>query len=212
MGQKEQMARELANQRARKIADVFGSYIDKPNDPQARGSLQDPAFRQAIDSLLPQGHSSGDFGVLQQNPQYRGIRMVLPQSGGSYGESAMYNGSRQQGRILTEGPTGQPDPDDPHQNGIPRVPPNSPPDNGGLQQQVYGELISRGYPVLGGTGELFGYQPGFNPVGFGQRDLSDDEQDIHMQEYLNEKNRQIGAQYPGAVGGRGTLPPKTRAR
>jgi len=159
---------------AEQIANLFGSYIDKPNDPQAKGTLQDPNFYKQFNALAgPSGYTAGDIGFLQQNPQYRGIRMVLPQSGGSYGQAQQAEGyyGNQQGlrRQMTQGPVGLPDPNDPHQNGIPLVPPNSPPDRGGLQQMILGHLISRGYPVLGGSGDLFGFQPGFNPIGFGQR-------------------------------------------
>jgi len=162
---------------AAQLADLYGSYIDQPNDPNAKGSLRDPGFYRKFDAVANPartGYTSDDIGILQQNPQYRGIRMVLPQSGGSYGETAA-EGARlaETGapRIMTEGPVGQPDPLDPHLNNIPRYPPNYPPDMGGLREEVYGHLITRGYPVYGGTGDFGGeFQPGFNPVGFGQRD------------------------------------------
>ena len=162
---------------AKKIADLYGSYIDRPNDPTAKGSLRDPAFFEAFNRLAPpyqQGYTSTDIGILQQNPQYRGIRMVLPQSGGSYGDIANAQGyiRGEQGfpRIMTQGPVGEPDPNDPHQNQIPRAPANYPIDQGALREMIYGHLISRGYPVLGGTGDFGGeFPPGFNPVGFGQK-------------------------------------------
>ena len=159
------------------VADLFASYIDQANDPKARGSLQDNKFFNKFNELLPPhiyGYTPNDFGVLQMNPQYRGIRMVLPQSGGSYGQVAPFTGAllAAQGapRVMTQGPVGQPDPNDPHSNNIPLHPWNFPPDMGGLREQVYGELIRRGYPVFGGTGDFGGeFQPGFNPIGFGQR-------------------------------------------
>ena len=43
------------------------------------------------------------------------------------------------------------------------------PDFTKIYQQLLGEMITRGYPVLGGTGQMFGKEEGFNPVGFGQR-------------------------------------------
>lgn len=158
------------------LASLYGSYIDKPMDPNARGSLQSPALNNAFNRIVPpsQGYTRADFGELQQNPGYRGIRMVLPQSGGSYFEGQNYAGAdaaqRGMPRIMPQGPPNQPDPNDPHHNGIPRYPPNMPPDRLALQQAVYGEMIRRGYPVLGGTGEMGGdFQPGFNPIGFGSR-------------------------------------------
>ena len=171
---KKAVAQALMNQQTQKLADLYGGYIDKPNDPNSRGSLQDMSFFNQFRRIAPDGYNASDIGVLQQNPQYRGIRMVLPQSGGSYGSLPYFEGQQGfdagQPRIMTEGPTGLPDPNDPHQNGIPLAPPNIPPDQGGLQQQVYGELIRRGYPVLGGSGEMGGdFQAGFNPIGFGQR-------------------------------------------
>lgn len=159
---------------AAQLADLYGSYIDQPNDPNAKGSIRDPGFFRKFDAVADPartGYTSDDIGMLQQNPQYRGIRMVLPQSGGSYGESAMAAGAQQGARILSQGPVGQPDPNDPHNNGIPRYPANAPLDQGGLREEVYGHLITRGYPVYGGTGDFGGeFPPGFNPVGFGQRD------------------------------------------
>ena len=157
-------------QQADAIADLYGKYIDQPNDPNSKGSLQDPAFFRQFQQLAPPSYSSADIGVLQQNPQYRGIRMVLPQSGGSYGQLAPAEGLGLPGRVETQGPIGQPDPLDPHRNQIPLVPPNYPADRGGLQQMILGRLITRGYPVLGGNGPMGGdFQPNFNPIGFGQR-------------------------------------------
>ena len=96
--------------------------------------------------------------------------MVLPQSGGSYGEIVNFEGAEEGGRIFTEGPVGEPDPNDPHSNQIPRHPPNYPGDRGGLREEVYGHLIRMGFPVYGGTGNFGGeFEPGFNPIGFGQR-------------------------------------------
>lgn len=154
------------------LADLFGSYIDRPNDPKARGTLNDQQFRDAFHQILPidkYGYMPEDFGFLQQNPQYRGLRLVLPQSGGSYGE---YTNQATYGlglRAHTQGPIGLPDENDPHNNGILRYPASTPPDGFGLREQVYGELIRRGYPVYGGGGQMEGFQQGFNPVGFGQR-------------------------------------------
>lgn len=159
-----------------RMADLYAGYLDQPNDPAAKGTLRSDTFQSKFLPLAPpwSGYRPSDFGFLQMNPQYRGIRMVLPQSGGSYGAFANQAGGQlaEQGfpRQTTEGPIGEPDPLDPHRNNVLRYPPNSPPDQGGLREEVYGELIRRGYPVLGGTGDFGGeFQPGFNPVGFGQR-------------------------------------------
>lgn len=167
---------EDATKLASRLADLYGSYIDRPNDEQARGSLNDPAFFQAFSTIMPPelGYTAADFGTLQQNPQYRGLRMVLPASGGSYGELVNAEGADLAAsgfpRIESQGPPQLPDPMDPHQNGIMRYPPNQPPDNNALQQTFYGEMIKRGFPVLGGTGPMGGdFQDGFNPIGFGAR-------------------------------------------
>lgn len=160
---------------ARALADLYGRYIDEPNDPNARGTLRDRNFYRTFDSLARQhGYTPADIGFLQQNPQYRGIRMVLPQSGGSYGQATAAQGLRLAdsgiSRVLSQGPIGRPDQSDPHQNAIPLVPRNWPPDMNALREETYGELIRRGYPVLGGTGDFGGdFRPGFNPIGFGQR-------------------------------------------
>lgn len=157
------------------LVNLFASYMDRPNDPSAVGSLQDPSFFKRFDQLTPPdlGYASSDIGVLQQNPQYRGLRMILPQSGASYatlpnaegGFNALYG----EPRIMTEGPVGMPMGNDPHRNNLPIYPPNYPMDMGAMQQQIYGELIRRGYPVYGGNGQLPGFPIEFNPVGFGQR-------------------------------------------
>lgn len=38
-----------------------------------------------------------------------------------------------------------------------------------LLKEFVDEMKSRGYPLLGGVGQLQGFKPGFNPIGFGQR-------------------------------------------
>ena len=164
--------------RAEQVADFYAGYIDRPNDPKARGSVRTQEYFDKFDAITDPkrtGYIPNDLGYLQQNPQYRGIRMVLPQSGGSYsgvqghfGREAMKSGTP---RIETEGPVAPPDPRDPHNNPFPRVPVTHPLDMGRLREEVYGHLISRGYPVYGGTGDFGGeFPPGFNPVGFGQRE------------------------------------------
>ena len=163
--------------KATQVADLFESYLSQPNNPAARGTLQDDQFYRLFNQILPPsqyGYSPNDIGMLQMNPQYRGLRMVLPQSGGSYAQSPMYDGAllQQQGfpRQMTQGPVGMADTLDPHRNGIPQYPPNSPPDLGALREMVYGMLIQRGYPVYGGTGDFGGdFSPGFNPIGFGSK-------------------------------------------
>jgi hypothetical protein len=135
---------------ASKLADLFGGYIDRPNLTGRQYSnptySDDPSFGQfsrylgtIVGKPTQFYHDSPDnpqqFGELQNPPQYRGIRMLLPDSGGDY-ESLKY------GRI---------------------------PNYEGLQQMFLGEMIRRGYPVMGGTGQMPGYEKGFNPIGFGQR-------------------------------------------
>lgn len=163
--------------RSEQLADLYGSYIDKPNDPSTQGSLNSDVFEKEFGKIAPprSGYTTADIGTLQQNPNYRGIRLVLPQSGFTYQDGVRSAGQAlaRQGfpRIMTEGPPGLPIAGDPHYNNIPQYPHNEPPDHGGLREEVYGHLITRGYPVYGGTGDFGGeFPPGFNPVGFGQRD------------------------------------------
>ena len=163
-------------ERSRKLADLFGGFIDKPNDPSAQGSNNGRTLREQFNNIMPpeKGYTQADFGILQQNPQYRGIRMVLPQSGFTYQDAVDSAGMdlvrRGYPRIESHGPVGPPKEGDPHYNNIPTYPANYPPDRNGLREEFYGEMIKRGYPVYGGTGEFGGEFPkGFNPVGFGQR-------------------------------------------
>ena len=133
----------------RQLADLFGSIIDRPSarpysNPTYGGDPGFSALAEALNRIVP-GYNfrkGGQFNPQQfgetQNPaQYRGIRMLLPESGGEY-------------RVLKEG----------------RIPGYH-----ALQQALLGEMIRRGYPVLGGTGETYtGGEAGFDPVGFGQRE------------------------------------------
>jgi len=132
-----------------KLADLYGGYIDLPQQAHYSNPTYgfDPGFTEFQKKLsaivgVPMGgpqsaspYNPQQFGELQNRPQYRGIRMLLPQSGGDYD-------SLTTGRI---------------------------PGHAGMQQELMGEMIRRGYPVLGGTGPMPGFRKDFNPVGFGQR-------------------------------------------
>lgn len=134
---------------ANQLADLFAQHIDLPQQAHYSNPTYgfDPGFAEFQKHLsaivgVPMGgpqnaspYNPQQFGELQNRPQYRGIRMLLPQTGGDYK-------SLQTGQI-----------------------PNYEP----LQQMLLGEMIRRGYPVMGGTGPMPGFEPGFNPVGFGQR-------------------------------------------
>lgn len=130
-----------------KLADLFGGEIDRPSqsnytNPTYGGDPRFQQFSSMLSKIVGAPFYDGSplnpqqFGVTQNPAQYRGIRMLLPQSGGDYQ-------SLKDGRI---------------------------PGYHELQQELLGEMIKRGYPVRGGTGQLEGFTKGFNPVGFGQRD------------------------------------------
>lgn len=132
--------------RSKKLADLFSKEIDKPtsekySNPSYSGDPDFKEFSGVLENILGKRfHGAGaynpqEFGETQNPPQYRGIRMLLPQSGADY-------------EVLNE---------------------NRIPGYEGLQQELLGHLITRGYPVLGGTGQMQGFAKGFNPVGFGQR-------------------------------------------
>ena len=129
------------------LANVFAAEIDKPqteqySNPSYANDPGFPQFSKQLSDLLqglkfsPSGYNPQQFGETQNPPQYRGIRFLLPQSGGEYEEA--FN----QGKV---------------------------PQYQALQQAVLGWLIQMGYPVLGGTGQIPGFEEGFNPVGFGQK-------------------------------------------
>jgi hypothetical protein len=133
-------------QQGSQLADLFGGIIDQPLAGQYSNPTyaRDPgfsAFASQLSKITGQPFESGglynpqQFAETQNPPQYRGIRALLPQSGGEYV-------ALNQGRI---------------------------PNYDALQQAFLGEMIRRGYPVLGGTGQFVGREPGFNPIGFGQR-------------------------------------------
>lgn len=132
---------------ANKLADLFAQYVDQPQQAQYSNPTyaNDPGFTdfsKQLSAILGVPIAKGgvvnpqQFGETQNPPQYRGIRLLLPMTGGTYS-------SLTQDRI---------------------------PNYEGLQQMFLGEMIRRGYPVLGGTGQMPGFEPGFNPVGFGQRE------------------------------------------
>lgn len=129
------------------LADVYAKHIDQPQATQYSNPTysRDPGFPQfsrMLEMVLggpftgPDAYNPQQFGETQNPPQYRGIRMLLPQTGGEN------YASLQQGRV---------------------------PNFDALQQMLLGTMISRGYPVYGGNGPMPGFEPGFNPVGFGQR-------------------------------------------
>ena len=126
---------------AKQLADLFGGEIDKPTRSQG---YENPMYgqtplKQRFFGMVPEqqwGMIPDDFGVLQNQPQYWGSRMTLPQSGGDQYDSYA------------------------------RPPLN--PMQSALQQAFYGEMITRGYPVVGGM-PMFGRGDTFKPVGFGQR-------------------------------------------
>mgnify|MGYP001614461421 FL=1 len=142
------------------LADLFSRYIDEsllrgepgepPSMPTGSGRPfsnptydEDPRFAELSQALsrifgfdlVGAGYNPQQFGETLNPPQYRGIRFLLPQSGGEYS-------------ILQEG----------------RIPGYE-----AIQQAFLGEMIRRGYPVLGGTGQMEGFAAGFNPVGFGPK-------------------------------------------
>lgn len=132
------------DERAKKLADLFGGYIDEPNrekysNPTYTGDPDYNVFRRKLEEIMPEfkgnDYNPQQFGETQNPPQYRGIRLLLPGSGGEYS-------------ALKEGKV---------------------PGSEGVFQEMMGHLITRGYPVLGGTGQFPGREKGFNPVGFGQK-------------------------------------------
>lgn len=157
---------------ASKLADFYGNIMDQPIATTRQRPEAEPAFERGFQRLAPRGYVPGDFGVLQNPPQYFGMRLVAPQTGGSYGLLPNVQGAElppSAGRIMTQGPIAPFDKNDPHQNDLPLVPPNMPPDRNAMQQMLYGELIRRGYPVRSGSGEFFGL-PVQSVIGFGSRE------------------------------------------
>jgi len=133
--------------KGRQLADLFGGIIDEPigttySNPTYTQDPRFPEVSRALAQITGYPFQAGgafnpqQFGETQNPPQYRGIRLLLPGSGGEY-ESAF-----QEGRI---------------------------PGWNLLQQAFLGEMIRRGYPLLGGTGAMPGFEQGFNPIGFGSR-------------------------------------------
>ena len=132
-------------EQAEKIAQVLGRYIDEPSqstysNPSYSGDPRYQQFISALNKVIPgfgaQGYNPQQFGETQNPAQYRGIRLLLPQSGGEYEAT------------FKESPV---------------------PGQDKLRQMILGYLINAGYPVLGGTGQMPGYEKGFNPIGFGQK-------------------------------------------
>lgn len=103
------------------------------------------------------GSQNPSFGYSPFNTTFRNI--IPNQSAYSQNIGVTQNPPRYRGIRLTLPQSG---------GGYQATAPNNPYAQA-LQQQVYGRLISRGYPLYGGMGQLQGFQPGFNPIGFGQR-------------------------------------------
>lgn len=125
---------------SRALADLFGGEIDKPTRSEGYENPMygDTPLKRKFYSIMPQGTSMipDDFGVLQNQPQYWGSRMTLPQSGGDRYDSYAR-------------------------------PPLNPMEEA-LRQETYGQMITRGYPVVGGM-PMFGRGSTFKPIGFGQK-------------------------------------------
>lgn len=139
-------------EQANKLADLIGGYIDRPNLPQSSGAAGNPTnamnpsfpeFAQQLAAIFGMPFTPmGTQGASQPNAR-------------QFGET--YNPPEYRGiRFLLP-------PSDASMVGgqVPRY--------AGLQQEFLGEMIKRGYPVLGGIGQLPGWKEGFNPTGFGQR-------------------------------------------
>ena len=141
---------------ADKLANLFGSYIDEPNRPSVNSYSNptfgnDPRFKDflgKLNAILPgfsrQGYNPQQFGTTQNPPQYRGIRMLLPESASNIAPTT----SEDSYKALSF---------------------NRVPQYNDLYQMFLGKMISRGYPIYGGTGQFAGREQGFNPIGFGQR-------------------------------------------
>jgi hypothetical protein len=82
-------------QQSRNLADILGAEIDKPmastyRNPTYSGDPGFPAMAQSLSAATGQPFGQGSsynpqqFGETQNPPQYRGIRLLLPQSGGDY--------------------------------------------------------------------------------------------------------------------------------
>lgn len=135
-----------------RLADVVGSEIDTPTqeaytNPSYGRDPRHIEYKGKMAAALDHQHSRvarkdlnvQQFGETQNPPQYRGIRFLLPGTGGDYS-------------FL----------DDPKGNRVPGY--------DGINQEFLGHMITRGYPIYGGTGQMEGFEPGFNPIGFGQRE------------------------------------------
>jgi hypothetical protein len=138
---------------ASRLADIYSGYLDEPQSQAYTNPSfgADPRFKEFLNKLNsvmpgfgPQGHNPQQFGTFQNPPQYRGIRLLLPNS-----VTAIPSTSNEDSYKSLEF--------------------NRVPNHNGLYQMFLGEMIRRGFPVLGGTGQMYGKEQGFNPIGFGQR-------------------------------------------
>lgn len=132
-------------EQAEQIANVLGKYIDEPSRTEYSNPSysRDPRYQEfvsALNKVIP------GFGTQGYNPQ-------------QFGETqnpAQYRGIR----LLPPGSGGD------YEAAFKEGPV---PGQDKLQQMILGYLITKGYPVLGGNGQMPGYERGFNPIGFGQR-------------------------------------------
>lgn len=138
---------------ARALADLYGQYVDRPtsstfSNPTYGLDTEFPQFQEAFNKIIGRsGTNPQQHGTLQNPPSYRGIRMLLPESTSSIPQL----------------------PANKVEDSYKSLELNRAPNYNALHQALLGEMIVRGYPVLGGSGQMFGKERGFNPVGFGQR-------------------------------------------
>jgi hypothetical protein len=124
----------------RRLAELMGRYIDEPLASQ----YTNPSY-----GLDPR------FSEFMEQLSAILPGVVNPQQFGSPQNPPQYRGIR---FILPES-----------RGGYEELLQNLSPQYEAINQAFRGDMIRRGYPVRGGSGQFFGREPGFNPIGFGAR-------------------------------------------